>query len=703
MDAQRHLFEIAGTYDLIDALSEPVWHIDASCQIVHINPAAWKLLRKNPTHTACNNLKSLGCNDETAARVEECWQQALENGSPCHTVFKLPVGDDARVIHARFNPVWNADGEPIGLVGWLQEPAKQKLRFLDSASGDALFGLPDRRGFITALQEVLHARPSEVLIIVLKVRAFDSIIEMHGVDSAGIVLQRIVSRLQSRLRDGDHMARLDRDTIGIVIGEGASSLSNDDVVSRIVRQFDCSMIADSTIDTVNCSIGLRRWHGESTEAETLVENAELALARALAYGQAWCIYRSAGQDDRPSGPDLLEALRQGIERDELFLQYQPQVALLTGEIVGAEALVRWQHPVRGLVPPGEFIPLAEGTELIEDIGEWVLRSACKQVQRWRQADLKGFRLGINLSSRHFRRSDLVGTVAAMIKELSLDPTEIELEITESALMDDIEGTIATLNALKGLGVRIALDDFGTGYSSLAYLSRLPIDTLKIDRAFVSDVVQNPVNAAIATATIAMGHSLGKTVIAEGVETEAQLSWLRRKNCDEIQGFLFSPPLSVDDFTDKLFRAEHLQVADPATDRHPPTVLLVDDEPNVLNALQRRFFRDGYRILAAQNAERALEVMALHHVHVVISDQGMPGMTGTEFLSRVKDLYPDTVRMVLSGTNDMETVTEAINRGAIWKYFVKPCDFELLRENLKLAFRNLNLTGLPQDGSASRQH
>jgi EAL domain-containing protein (putative c-di-GMP-specific phosphodiesterase class I)/CheY-like chemotaxis protein len=368
------------------------------------------------------------------------------------------------------------------------------------------------------------------------------------------------------------------------------------------------------------------------------------------------------------------------------LHYQPQLSLVSGEIVGVEALVRWQHPERGLVPPNAFIPVAEETGLIIAIGEWVLGEACRQTKVWREAGLPAIRVAVNLSARHFHLGSLPEAVAEVLRSTGMEPRFLELELTESAMMQDASKAVRIVDRLKALGIRISLDDFGTGYSSLAYLSRFAIDRLKVDQSFIRDITSNPVNASITTATIAMAHKLGKIVVAEGVETEAQMRFLRRHDCDEMQGFFFSKALPADQLTEILRSGRHLSFDLAASEQVQTTLLLVDDEQNILNALRRLFRRESYHVLTAGSGAEALELLALNAVQVIITDQRMPEMSGVEFLSKVKDLYPQTVRMVLSGYSDLSAVTDAINKGAIWKYISKPWDDESLMQDVRAAFR-----------------
>lgn len=371
--------------------------------------------------------------------------------------------------------------------------------------------------------------------------------------------------------------------------------------------------------------------------------------------------------------------------DELRLHYQPQLSLHSGQIIGLEALVRWQHPTRGLLSPSHFITLAEECGLIIALGEWVMRTAVQQIRSWRNQGLTPVRVAVNLSAPHFRQKELPDTIEKLLFDADVTASLLELELTESVMMHDAQAAIQIVDRLKTLGIRISLDDFGTGYSSLAYLSRFAIDVIKIDQSFVADITNNPVNASIATATIAMAHKLGKTVIAEGVETKGQMVYLRRHECDEMQGYFFSRPVDAATISEMLRSSAGINLSLDQGEAQM-TLLLVDDEPNILNALKRLLRREGYRILSAESAAQGLDLLATHRVHVIISDQRMPVMTGTEFLRRVKDLYPDTVRLILSGYSELESLTDAINKGAIYRYISKPWDDERLKMELTQAFR-----------------
>ncbi len=281
---------------------------------------------------------------------------------------------------------------------------------------------------------------------------------------------------------------------------------------------------------------------DGEDADSLLRNADIAMYRAKEQGRNNCQFYTPSMNARIAERLALETdLWHALERQEFVVYYQPQVDLGSESIVGVEALLRWQHPVRGLVLPGEFIPVAEDTGLILPLGEWVLRTACAQSKAWQQAGFPPLRVTLNLSSRQFQQRDLTETVAEVLRHTGLAPHYLQLEITESAAIENVDITIKMLRNLKEMGVQIAIDDFGTGHSALSYLKRLPVDTVKIDCSFIADITTDADDASIVTAIIAMAHSLNLKVIAEGVETESQLAFLKELRCDEFQGYLFARP------------------------------------------------------------------------------------------------------------------------------------------------------------------
>jgi len=320
------------------------------------------------------------------------------------------------------------------------------------------------------------------------------------------------------------------------------------------------------------------------------------------------------------------------------------------------------------------------------VGTWVIHEACRKIAQWQKSDAGAVPLSVNVSGIQFFVGGLEEEVLKAIREHDIAPELLELELTESSLMSNAEETITVLQNLKALGIQISIDDFGTGYSSLAYLKRFPIDKLKIDIAFVREVTSNPDDAAIVLAIINMAHSLKLNVVAEGVEKEAQLAYLHRHNCDEMQGYYFSRPLPEEEFEAMLREGRRLQAPADGQVVDQQTLLIVDDDAFMLDVLTDFLSQDGYRILTAQTAAEGFDILARHRVQVILCDQCMPLMSGTEFMERVKNLCPDTFRIMLSAYADLTPIMAAINHGAIDRFYTKPWKGAVLRENIREGFR-----------------
>jgi EAL domain-containing protein (putative c-di-GMP-specific phosphodiesterase class I)/CheY-like chemotaxis protein len=360
--------------------------------------------------------------------------------------------------------------------------------------------------------------------------------------------------------------------------------------------------------------------------------------------------------------------------------------MVDGRIVGFEALVRWNHPEMGLIPPIKFISLAEETGLIIPIGEWILHTACQQAKQWHDAGLNPGLMAVNISGVQIEHYDLVDVVAQILNEVGLAAGSLELELTESSIMQSPERAVSQLERLKSMGVMLAIDDFGTGYSSLSHLLKFPFDKLKIDRSFVISITTKANDAVLARSIIAMAQGMRLRVIAEGVETEEQLYYLKRNGCDELQGYLFSQPLDSEGARNLLIENRQLTFSAESVEESQLTILIVDDEENILRSLNRLLRPEGYQILTTSSASEALQLMARYNVQVILSDMRMPEINGTELLKQIRDLYPDTVRMILSGYSDITAVTEAVNSGGLYKFMLKPWDDDELKRQIKDAFK-----------------
>jgi len=424
------------------------------------------------------------------------------------------------------------------------------------ANYDVLTGLPNRNLLQDRLKRAVFAQRDArpIAVVFIDLDHFKFINDSLGHTQGDKLLAIIAERLASIVREGDTVARLGGDEFVLVLNDQ----NKEDVIFRAMQRVLNKVSEPMTIDGqelyITCSAGVSLYPADAPDVETLLKNADVAMYRAKEHGRNNFQFYTPEMNDLANERLALEhSLRRALERNELLLHYQPKVNLETGRIVGAEALLRWQHPEWGLIAPERFIPIAEETGLIVQIGAWVIRTACNQARLWQDAGLPPVIMSVNLSARQFRQESFVKEVTQILHETGLKPEQLEMELTESMLMHNANAAISILAGLKSIGVRLSLDDFGTGYSSLSYLSRLPIDTLKIDRSFVQHIGDQDEcgNGILAQAIISLGHSLNLTVIAEGVETGEQLKFLKAHQCDEVQGFYFCKPTVAGEFAKML--------------------------------------------------------------------------------------------------------------------------------------------------------
>ncbi len=428
---------------------------------------------------------------------------------------------------------------------------EQQSRLKYMAFHDSLTGLPNRSLFYDRIHHGLaRARRSnsKVALMLLDIDRFKNINDSLGHDAGDLMLKAIATRLIEGVRDMDTVARLGGDEFVVVL-EGVHDLEDvmfvaNKLLATLARPIEIS--GHEITSTV--SIGVSIFPDDGDVTDELLKHADIAMYQAKEAGKNNCQFYTKGMNATAVNYLLLENdLRRALEQNQFTLHYQPQIDLKTGDLMGVEALVRWQHPDRGLVSPAHFIPLAEETGLIVPIGEWVLREACRQQKLWLDAGKKVGKIAVNLSPRQFRQKNFPGKVETILRETQLAAEYLELEITESCAMEHAGETINQLNQLNQMGMYLAIDDFGTGYSSLAYLQRFPIQKLKIDRSFVNDIHDDMNDAAITKTIIGLAHSMQLRVVAEGVETQNQADWLRQCGCDQAQGFLYAKPMSPKNF------------------------------------------------------------------------------------------------------------------------------------------------------------
>ncbi|MFW6295788.1 MAG: EAL domain-containing protein [Halothece sp.] len=431
---------------------------------------------------------------------------------------------------------------------------------------DRLTQLPNRlslREKFTDLKSKLtqsNDTNSLIPVMCLSLDRFNQISETLDDDYGDLLLKATAERLQTCLNSKDILAYLSENKFAIILGnESQNNLCDQEAIAQfILDTISKPFLINQKEIFVTASLGIAHYPINATDLEKLLKKANVAMD--YAHSQGGNQYQFYQQDFKIQASDRLileTSLRYVLERDELQVYYQPSVSLKTGEVVGAEALLRWHSPERGAISPAKFIPIAEETGLIVSLGEWVCRQACQQISSWNRQFIQPLKVAVNLSTRQLIQPNLSQILVNILQETALLPNHLKLELTESILVKDPVLAKEKLNDLKELGIQIAIDDFGTGYSSLSYLQKFPFDFLKIDRCFVSQLADNAQNAAITIAIIQMAHTLNFKIIAEGVETEAELTFLRQHPCDEIQGYLFSPPLPAKDFTKLLESGKHL--------------------------------------------------------------------------------------------------------------------------------------------------
>jgi diguanylate cyclase (GGDEF)-like protein len=428
--------------------------------------------------------------------------------------------------------------------------SEEKYRVL--AHRDPLTGLPNRVLFAELLAHaILHAEAGQTqfALLFLDLDNFATINESLGYSIGDQVLIEVSRRLQNLLPEIDAMARIGGDEFNIIVDRNDGMPGVDLLAQRMIDALAEPVVANGERIYVGGSIGIALYPADGTNAETLQSNADAALHQAKVQGRGALRFFSPEMTLRAKHRLTLEAdLRRALDRNELQLHYQPQIDLSSGEVVGVEALARWLHPERGMISPAEFIPLAEESGLVVRLGDWVLREACRQIKAWSDAGLAPRQTAVNVSAVQLSRGLLLESVSEALAQSGIAPEQLEIEITESSVMVDREQSFKSVADIKALGVRVSIDDFGTGYSSLAYLQQLAVHKLKVDISFVRDITSNSGNASIVKAVIALGHSLGIEVIAEGVEEEAQARHLRSLDCDAMQGYLVSRPLPAAEMT-----------------------------------------------------------------------------------------------------------------------------------------------------------
>ncbi len=563
------------------------------------------------------------------------------------------------------------------------EQREHEAALKHQASHDLLTGLPNRNLLMDRLRlAISRARRARgrLGVMFIDLDKFKYINDSLGHSAGDELLCTVAARLLLCVRECDTVARLGGDEFILLIDGVAENGMLTGLAQRVVVALAAPVSLCGQQHAVTCSIGLSVFPQDGDESEQLLQRADIAMYRAKEIGRNTYQFFTPQMQTRIDDHLRLEKLLQrALECEEFFMHYQPQVCLQTGRVVGMEALVRWQSPEFGTLGPGSFIPFSEESELILAIGNWVLHEVCRQMAQWRAQGLGLVPVAINVSGSQFERNGIDLQVQQALLQYDLDPCLLMLELTESVSMRDPENSIVWMRRLKEIGVSLAIDDFGTGYSNLSYLKRFPVDKLKIDQAFVRGLTTDPQDFAITTAVIRMARSLGLRAVAEGVETEGQMRLLAAESCDEMQGFYFRRPMSAAEAAQLLRERPSMDLSCLRRVAYRRTVLIIDDEPSVRTLFTLSMPLDRVHLLTAASTAEAYEILANNEVGVIVSDQHLPEEDGVSFFSRVKKMYPRTVRMLLTADDGTETLMNAINRGEIYRFIVKPWAIEHVTE------------------------
>ncbi len=541
---------------VVDNTAEGVLVTDAQARIVSVNAAVTRMLGYSEAELLGLTPRVFKSGRHDANFYTALWASVAQTGHWQGEIWNRRKSGEVFPEHMSLSAVRDPDGQVTHYVCMFtdisaEKAQRQQLEFL--ANFDPLTGLSNRLWFgqqLATSVEQAQAGDETMAVLLLNLDRFKDVNDSYGHAVGDEVLKHITRQVRSALRPGDLVGRMAGDEIAVV----ARNLRHSDGASAVARSLITAVgqpwTSPDGIEVVaGVSVGICMFPGHADSAQALLQGAHAAVYGAKARGRgAWCFFNEDMTQAARERLELEARLRMALAQGHLQLYYQPQVDIATGRMVGAEALVRWIDPEEGVISPGRFIPVAESSGVIGPLGQWVIREACQQGQRWRDADLPEITLAVNISPRQFHLTDVAGCAAQALADSGFPPRCLEFELTETALAERPEEARQVLLRLQQLGLRTAVDDFGTGYSSLSYLKRYPIDVLKIDQGFIRDIPHNADDMAISAAIIAMGHSLGLQVLAEGVETAEQLEFLRERGCDAYQGYLYSRPLPAPEFT-----------------------------------------------------------------------------------------------------------------------------------------------------------
>jgi diguanylate cyclase (GGDEF)-like protein/PAS domain S-box-containing protein len=539
----------------LDSIGEAVLRTDAQDKVTYLNRKAEEMTgwrreeaRGRPMAEVLRLIESVG-----SPTVGNALGVATDGDQADFTNFILVRRDGFECgIERKVTPIQDPDGRVTGAVVAFHDVTAAQAKSLQMshlAQHDVLTDLPNRLLFNDRLTQAIalaDRQGKQLAVMFIDLDHFKKINDSLGHDVGDKLLQSVAGRLLACVRRSDTVSRLGGDEFVILLSQVEHAEDAAYSARKILRALTAPHIIDNKSLDINASIGVSTYPSDGQDAEGLMNRADNAMYEAKEHGRNNYQFFRHEMHARLAERQLLEAdLRCALGRNEFLLHYQPKLGLQTGEITGVEAVIRWLHPQRGVIYPAQFVPIAEECGLIVPIGQWVLLEACKQAKAWRDSGLGVVPVSVNVSAAEFGAKDFLSGVRAVLIATGVQPQHLELELTETVLMRDAEAAVVTLAKLKAMGVQLAIDDFGTGYSSFTYLRRFPSDALKLHQSFVQEITVDPADAAIVSAMINLGRSLKQRVIAEGVETRAQLKFLQRHGCGEGQGFYFSPPVAAE--------------------------------------------------------------------------------------------------------------------------------------------------------------
>ncbi len=538
--------------------NEPIVITDQRAKILRVNPAFCRVTGYDSHEVVGEKPSFFNSGQHDDNFYQQFWKDLTENGIWQGEIWDQRKNGELFPTSQTVTAVYDKHREVIHYISIFSDISEKKVdekRIFKLAHFDPVSGLHNRASFNQHLEKALtyvERHGSNLSLLYLDLDNFKLINDASGHLVGDMLLKYVAERLKHTVREEDSIARLGGDEFVVLVRGANESKDLASIANKILAQISKPIVLDNTEIVVTSSIGISTYPVDGTDADSLLKNADAAMYRAKASGRNQFQFFTAEMNAQAQDRLLLESdMRRGIEADEFILHYQPQVDLASNKIIGCEALVRWQHPSRGRISPDLFIPVAEESGLIKELGLWVLKQACSQQVEWCKQGLPKLRMAVNISSRQFLCQNLIAQIEKIIEQTNIDPSYLELELTEGCILENVENNINILHHLNNIGVSLAIDDFGTGYSSMAYLKRFPIDKLKIDQSFIHDLETDPDDVAIVKAIIWLGQSLELKIIAEGVETEEQLNFLKSNGCDEFQGFYFSRPIAAVDFI-KLF-------------------------------------------------------------------------------------------------------------------------------------------------------